>query len=265
MNLINFSQLGGFPMNQQILGKLQTAFSLFNSLGAIAGDKAIISGCVLTGTTVSDGTVYVNGEVLEFRGGTQQAAVIVREIATALVFENNNSYPVIKTRFVQFGVGENSIPWAEFKRGFPTKDVNSLADRIAKLEKKTAVFTAGGGMVEWRKPAIDIPDGWHEVVDWRGRLAIGVDPNQVEFATVGHPGGSKVHTLTIAQLPEVKPKGAAGFKKGGQLGGGIGVTRNDSDGGTFGENELVAPFGGGESHPIMNPYRTVYFIEYIES
>lgn len=265
MNLINFSQQGGFPMNQQVLGKLQTAFTLFNALGAIAGDKTIISGCILTGTTVGDGVVYIGGEVFEFRGGTQQSTVIIREVATNLVFENNNSYPVVKTRFVQFGVGEGSFLWADFKRGFPTKDVGDLASRIAILERKSAVFTEGGGMVEWRKPAHLIPPGWHEVVDWRGRLAIGVDPNQVEFATVGKEGGSKVHTLTIAQLPVVKPKGATAFPKGGQLGGGIGVTRNDSNGGQFGENELVEPFGGGESHPILNPYRTVYFIEYIES
>jgi len=123
MNTINFNQVGGFPLSTNILAKLQTAFTLFNALGNIVGDLTIISGCVVGGTNVSDGVVYINGEVLEFRGGLAQTKVIIKEDVENLLFENGNSYPAIKTRYATFGTGVGAINWADFKRGFATKDI----------------------------------------------------------------------------------------------------------------------------------------------
>lgn len=123
MNKIDFNQVGGFPMTTNILAKLQTAFSLFNALGNIVGDLTIISGCTVNGTNVSDGVVFVNGEVLEFRGGLAQTKVIVKEETESLVFQNGNSYPSIKTRYVTFNTGVGAIDWVNFKRGFATKDI----------------------------------------------------------------------------------------------------------------------------------------------
>ncbi|MFV8351546.1 hypothetical protein [Flavobacterium sp. XS2P14] len=124
MNTINFNQVGGFPLSTNILAKLQTAFSLFNALGNIAGDLTIISGCEVAGTNVANGVVFINGEVLEFRGGLAQSKVIVKEDVESLLFENQNSYPVVKTRYATFGTGVGAINWADFKRGFATKDIS---------------------------------------------------------------------------------------------------------------------------------------------
>ncbi|MCK8143218.1 hypothetical protein MW871_15110 [Flavobacterium sp. I-SCBP12n] len=123
MNTINFNQVGGFPLTTNILAKLQTAFSIFNAFGAIVGDLTIISGCIVTGVNVSDGFVYINGEILEFKGGPIQSKVIVKEDIENLVFQNSNAYQSIKIRYVQFGTGLNAINWSEFKRGFATKDI----------------------------------------------------------------------------------------------------------------------------------------------
>lgn len=255
-------------MNQQILGKMQTAFTLFNALGAIAGDKTIISGCVLTGTTVSDGVVFIGGEVFEFRGGVQQATVIVREVLTNLVFENNNSYPVVKTRFVQFGVGQDSIPWEEFKRGFPTKNFEAKMDealepvllRIAKLEKKNAVFAAGGGMVLFQKPANQIPPGWAEVVNWRGRLPMGWKPEDADFGVVGALGGAKSTNLAIP---------ISGYGVGGETSGlpsgQLLVTSGAQEMGEYLESVRKASSAPSAiSANVLNPFRIVIFIEYIE-
>ncbi|WP_432221246.1 hypothetical protein ACRASX_10975 [Flavobacterium sp. TMP13] len=135
MNTIDFNQVGGFPMTTNILAKLQTAFSVFNALGNIVGDLTIISGCTVTGSTVSDGVVYVNGEVLEFRGGVLQPKVIVKQDTESLVFLNDNSYPSIKTRYVQFGSGVGAIDWADFKRGFATKDI--VAGLLGKADQSS--------------------------------------------------------------------------------------------------------------------------------
>ena len=123
MNTINFNQVGGFPMTTNILAKLQTAFSIFNALGNIVGDLTIISGCDVAGTNIGDGVVYINGEVLEFRGGLAQTKVIIKEDVESALFENLNYYPVVKTRYASFGTGVGAINWVDFKRGFATKDI----------------------------------------------------------------------------------------------------------------------------------------------
>ncbi len=123
MNTINFNQVGGFPLSTNILAKLQTAFSIFNALGNIVGDLTIISGCEVSGLNVGDGVIYINGEVLEFRGGLAQTKVIIKEDVESLLFENKNSYPVVKTRYATFGTGVGAINWVDFKRGFATKDI----------------------------------------------------------------------------------------------------------------------------------------------
>lgn len=156
MNNINFNQVGGFPMTTNILGRLQTAFSLFNALGNIVGDKSIISGCILTGSTVSDGVVYVNGEVFEFRGGLTQTKVIIKEDTESLIFQNENSYPTVKVRYITFGSGVGAMDWADFKSGFATKDIvagllgkadqtsfDALADAFAVVYTKMLTIQAG--------------------------------------------------------------------------------------------------------------------------
>lgn len=123
MNTQDFSLINGFPLNQAALARMQTAYSIFNALGSIVGDKTIISGCNVVGANTTNGVVYVNGEVFEFRGGSTQSKVIVKEDVTNLVYKNNNSYPAVKTRYVTFGAGVGAIDWVDFKRGFDTKDI----------------------------------------------------------------------------------------------------------------------------------------------
>lgn len=116
MNKINFQQSVGFPLDTDILNAMQTAYGIFNALGSLAGDKSIISGCTTVGATVSNGVIFLNNEVLEFRGGVAQATVIVVEEVTQLEFEDLNMNDVVKVRYATFGIGTNAINWADFKR-----------------------------------------------------------------------------------------------------------------------------------------------------
>ena len=142
MNKQEFNQVGGFPMTTRVLDELQKAFSVFNGLGGLSGDKTIVSGCFTVGSTVSNGVVYVNGEVFEFRGGLAQTSVIIKEDVENLIFQNGNSNPVIKTRYVTFGSGIGAMAWVDFKRPVETKTLeasllavnNSLAAIFSKLD-----------------------------------------------------------------------------------------------------------------------------------
>jgi hypothetical protein len=260
MNKLEVNQVGGFPMTTRILDEIQKAHAVFNSLGGLAGNYTIIAGCVTIGSTVGDGFVFINGEVFDFKGGLAQTKVIIKEEVENLTFQNGNANPVIKTRYVTFGTGVGAINWADFKR---IDTVVQLMVRLESLEKKTAVFQSGGGMVLWNKPAADIPDGWQEVVDWRGRMPVGWNPSDIDFDTMGKAGGDKTHALTASDLPEhTHSSGSYGS------GTGTGPLLHTGKGLVAGSDVVYTRTGtAGSAVPTsikhMNPYRVVLFIEYI--
>ncbi|MEH0007896.1 MAG: hypothetical protein V6Z82_04155 [Flavobacteriales bacterium] len=116
MNRQNFKMPGGFPLETDTLDEMQKAYSLLNALGEVAGDKAIVQGCVEDGEHISDGVVYVDGEVFAFRGGPKRDTVIVKEEAVSKTFENGQAHEVLFKRYIAFGSGENNMNWREFKR-----------------------------------------------------------------------------------------------------------------------------------------------------
>ncbi len=125
MNTIDFLQTGGFPLETNTLDSMQTAYAIFNKYGAMIGEKTIITGCVQTGGTISNGVIYVNGELLEFIGGTLQQTILIREDVTTAVFEDGLTKPVYRKRYAEFGSGVNAINWSEFTR---TKTLKELSE-----------------------------------------------------------------------------------------------------------------------------------------
>ena len=132
MNKINFNQTGGFPLSTNILEAMQSAYAIFNQLGSLAGNKAIISGCEQLGNTVADGVIFLNGEILPFKGGTIGTSVIIKEESESRVFEDGATKPVIFKKYVTFGssLPEKTFVWAEFKR------VDNLLDLTEKKAEK---------------------------------------------------------------------------------------------------------------------------------
>ncbi|RTY71563.1 hypothetical protein [Flavobacterium sp. LB2P53] len=255
MNKTNFNQTGGFPLKTERLQELQTAFEIFQAFGALAGNLTIISGCELLGATVKKGVVYIDGEPLEFREAavTGTSTVIIIEEPVNRAFENGTVKQVHTVRYATFGTAATSWLWTAFKRVDPAVQ---LMVRLDSLEKKTAVFQSGGGMVLWNKPALDIPTGWQEVLDWRGRIPVGLDATQLEFDTLGEIGGAKSKTLSIDEIPSH----THGFRAYVQSG------SNDGSGGEaagYFQDKQTGSIGGGQAFSLMNPYRVVLFIEYI--
>lgn len=271
MNKLNFNQSVGFPFETNILDEMQKAYTLFNALGYISGNFSIISGCELVGTTVANGVVFINGEVYNFVGGEVQTNVIIVEAKTALEFEDLSNHDVIYSRHATFGTATEQWPWADFKPSFPTKDIpaalaakldtadlEAITDRITELEKKNAVFQAGGGMVLWNKPAIDIPVGWHEVVNWRNRMPFGFDPDE-EGAAVGGVGGAANVAVSIPLTGYGLGEGTSGGTQGVLI-----VSTGAKE-----NSEVLESLKKASTAPaaattnVMNPYRLVMFIEYI--
>lgn len=118
MNRIDFSQLGGFPLDQDVLAFLQTTFaSEIAALAAVPGvDPLIISGMVDDGSNVGNGWILVDGEIIPFVGGAKQTNIAVRTTTTALEFEDSVSRTVLTEKYAEFGTGAQQYAYASLVR-----------------------------------------------------------------------------------------------------------------------------------------------------
>lgn len=115
----DFSQLGGFPMNQQRLEWMQAAYTeLSGGLAAFFGDNVIVSGCIVNGQTVSDGWIVVDGELLPFVGTITGvlSTFLIRTTITPLTFKDGMQKNVQFSKYAQFGSSDNAIQWNKLTR-----------------------------------------------------------------------------------------------------------------------------------------------------
>jgi microcystin-dependent protein len=103
-----------------------------------------------------------------------------------------------------------------------------------------------------------------------GRIPVGLDAGQVEFAALGQPGGEKTHTLNANEMPlhqhQVSP-GPIGNTGATYFGGG--TTSNtfafgpSVTNGAAGFGDIwrtVVDGGGGLAHNVLQPYIVVNYI-----
>ncbi|WP_407512800.1 phage baseplate protein [Elizabethkingia miricola] len=271
-----FNQTGGLKFTTETLTNIQEAYSIVEGVGRMAGNMAIISGCdEFSNSIISDGVVVINGELLNFKGGVKQNTVIIREEKHSIKFQNGEVKDVIVDRFATFGFSNQYYPWADFKKVIP---LNSIEARLTKLEKASKPIIDGNAVVLFMRPANEIPTGWEEVVEFRGRMPVGWNPDNGAFDTVGETGGSKTHKLTIDELPQHS------FKIFGGDGMNTSTIANSPEstpackGDSPNDNEdwnytitsvdgeakygKTNTIGKGQDIDIMNPYRIVMYIRF---
>lgn len=314
MNRLITGLIGGMPVDENTFTCLQNISYevleiILTHLGIdpMANGKYIISGCEVVGANITRGILFMDTQVVIFGGdiGNINSKIGVYKEETIGGYKNGDQNVLTEVKVAI--VSPTGTPLSDFTRIPKVQDlVNQLTDwndipnkpavvidpanlgatppektvleRIAKLERQNAVFIAGGGMVLWNRPANEIPTDWQEVVNWKGRMPVGVndqlntvgqfiDPEFAPFpnpadsnslTVAGRTGGNKTHTITKNQLPAVSP-------------GNVPIINQDltNDGPTngFGSNgrnyQPLPNLGNSEAMPILNPYRTVYFIEYI--
>jgi hypothetical protein len=278
MNRQNFNQSGGFPLQTETLDQMQKAYGLFNGLGNIAGNFAVISGCEVTGSLVNDGIVFINGELLEFRGGQIGTDVIIVEEVTAQEFEDGNDRDVVYIRYATFGIGGTSFPWANFKRTKTTIElteqkaeqtvIESLIQRIQDLEDRPAANVPVGLVAIWGLPANTIPAGWEIHEPLEGVFPLGRDPGydsntngdliNYNLNVVGFRGGKREHKLSLLEMP-IHGHGISNQSNSAAGSGKVAVGGDGSEG----NNPYTDSAGGDKPHTIMSPYVVVDFIRYV--
>lgn len=197
MNRLNVQQTGGFPLTTNTLNFMQASLLLMQNFGEIAGDLTILSGCKVTGSQVSDGTVYIGGEILPFVGGTLATNVVIVETRTQKQFEDGVARDVEVVRKAQFGNGTTVYPWANFTRITPIKILQKA-------------LTPVGLISMWSGEISEIPAGWvlcngeNGTPDLSGKFVRGYSEGEHrtdENAGMGAKGGSDSVTLQSVNLP----------------------------------------------------------------
>lgn len=295
MKHIKTDNTGGMPLKQYTIAKIQESyFELFYSIISYLGinsttGKYIISGCEIIGTNITQGWMFIDGDLVYFAGAIGDATTKFKKVITAETagFKNGENKPLYYNSLVQIDPSGTLITdfiritqIVELPEGLvidpafgTTPPEPTILQRITEIEKKVNVFQSGGGMVLWNKPANQIPAGWQEVIDWRGRLPIGMDITvdgsgsfiNPEFSPLttggnnpGRTGGNKKHTLIKAELPNYNLERSVGIET---VVGGPEVIWASKEG----SSHVQSIPSGGSDQPfsLLNPYRTVIFIEYI--
>lgn len=269
MNKLEYKNSGGFPLTTNRLDDIQETFALpINGLAAMAGNLAIISGCVEVGNTVTNGFIFVGNEIFEFRAGIKQTYITLFEDKVEKGFENGQQKIVNTKRYFTFGTGATNYKWTDFKRvpflnELPSKmdqksdnsRVEALERRILALEKVNSPELAdnSGILKLWGKPwSQGMTPGWVPADEWINKILRGSN----------NPGcniGSDSVSITNDYLPTlsantnvVQPY-SGDYQVGGSVGGGSGKWWMNKIGVTF--------YGGGLPLPILPACRTVLFLK----
>lgn len=121
----DFTQLGGFPLEQERLSWMQQSYTeALQAVNSLIGDNVIVSGCVVAGSNVKDGWVVVNGELLPFKGGAKLSTFTIRTITTSLEFEDASFKNVQFNKYCEFGT-DNSINFDSLTRLKTIKEISA--------------------------------------------------------------------------------------------------------------------------------------------
>lgn len=137
MNLLDFTTKAGWPGSASTFEFIQGQILLLQQLSLVNGQHYIISGCVVTGSNVSDGKVVVNGEILDFVGGAIQTNVVVVDTVTSKQYFDAQIRPYYHTRYATFGTASTQYAWADFERSSPA---NGILKRMKAAEEVIATL-----------------------------------------------------------------------------------------------------------------------------
>lgn len=268
-----FLQTDGVPLTNDLMQLIEEAYSIFEVLGDLAGSLTILKGCNQIGSTVEPGIVAIEGKLYHFDGGLISDTVYINLNEIKKTFQNQTEKVLIENRTVRFGNAITTYNWADFVRletlkeiqakvnnGITVQQFNTLLAKVTLLELKTAPIINGGIIFPFRRPVAEIPAGWKECVDFRGKTIVGRDPNDSDFANLGNTVGTKTHTLSINEMPSHNhPYEDIANNTNGGADIGVGF---DGGGNRFHRRNLnTGDKGGDQPHNNIQPSRIVNFIE----
>lgn len=230
-------QNNDFPLDCETLDYLQQNQHMAEMIGAIAGNKIILSGCDISGSIRSSGYVFLKtqdfpqGEVLFFEGGDKTHTTLFLEKSAIAVTANAEPYPNAYTkRTLRAGLGSEQYNWSDFVT-LTNKTNRQLRTEIETLQAQIATLqpAPAGSIMMW--PSNTIPSGWalcngssysrseyatlfavlgttygaddnstFKLPDMRGMFVAGRGANG--YNTINQKGGANTVALTVAEMPK---------------------------------------------------------------
>ena len=202
MNKIDFSHLGGYPLDQDALDFLQNSYSsALSAVAKLCGDKTILCGVVSDGTNVSAGWISYNEELVAFLGGPIGANVVITSTPTSVVFEDNTLYPVEITKVAACGA-LGAFPFTDLQPLLALKNIWKKDD-LRMCYKDNAYVDANFDAVTGI--------GQNDEVGWQlldkaypasaGKAFVNRDSADANFDEAGKVFGEKDHTLSGNEMP----------------------------------------------------------------
>jgi hypothetical protein len=273
MDYIIFNQPGGFPLTTNILDKVQEFHKAkINALAAMAGNRAIISGCQEVGNKVLGGDIVIDGEMYGLIEGIKQEYITIKEDKQTVEFENGENKVTVVYRYAVFGTGTQNYKWADFKRVPPlielAAQVTQQQEDIKLLKAVAAPTIQGDGVHFFDNIAALVPPGYDEVPEseYKGRMLIHINRNDERFDEVGKKGGKPEHNQTPEEVAphdhwvygEDNNATVTNKPEQDEL-----AQINNPDSGRAWRRRKTGKTGEGKAMPIMNPYRVVLFIKWV--
>lgn len=132
-----------FPVDCETMDYINQRLALCEALGAMGGDKIILSGCVDNGTVRTAGYVFVKtadypeGEVLRFEGGNSAATFVIRKEDIDVTAEGETYAGAYTKRWAAAGggAGSETYSWSDMA------NVQEVSNRALKgaIEERTMV------------------------------------------------------------------------------------------------------------------------------
>ena len=136
MNKLTLENKRDFPITTNTLKFMQDAYALLEKLAAIGGDNYIVSGCVVTGSSVSTGYMVLKGQLMPFKAGSVTSNVQIVETKQTITVEGGSRE---ETSYqAEFGTSSNSannVTWASIKR------INTVLELMTELETLSQQLT----------------------------------------------------------------------------------------------------------------------------
>lgn len=226
-----------FPLDCETLEYLQNNVHMAEMIGAIAGNKVILSGCGVSGSSRAAGYVFLKtndfpqGEVLYFEGGDASHTTMYLDKTAIAVTANADPYPNAYTqRTLKPGLGSEQYNWSDFA-GLSDKTNRQLLTEIQALQAQIATLqpAPAGSIMMW--PSNNIPTGWalcdgssysrseyaalfavlgttygsndnssFKLPDMRGQFVAGKGANN--YSSLNQKGGANTVALSVSEMPK---------------------------------------------------------------